>query len=106
MKRRDLYSCLVRIPIPKAEHQCEDHLKNIQCKECSEGDGKLKVVQQLMDKDKKKRRQCVELFSKKICKDLPQFQPEDIWIKVGYNANNNNIRSVTYFSYNIIITST
>lgn len=82
VKRRDLYNCVVKIPVSKSVNRCDTHglpKDIVRCKECHNDDTRLEVVKTLLKND-----QQLKLFTEEICKDLPQIKPEqDIWVEVS-----------------------
>ena len=83
VKRRDLYNCVVKIPVSKSANRCDTHglpKDIVVCKEChNHDDTRLEVVKTLSENDQK-----LKLFTEEICKDLPQIKPEqDIWVEVS-----------------------
>ena len=83
VKERDLYSCVVRIPVPQNTVRCDDHMKDLQCKVCNQNDAKLVAVKLLSDKNKENRLQQHKSFKEYILKDLQHIKHEDIWVEVS-----------------------
>ena len=75
VKERDLYSCLVRIPIPRNTSRCDSHMDNLQCKVCDKFDANLEAVKELSDKD--------DSFKDVILKDLQHIKHDEIWVEVS-----------------------